>query len=178
MDKGLIDLGGVPMIDYVVRRLRPQVKKIVISANRNIPEYRKWSHQVVEDETDEFDGPLAGMASGLDRVDSEFAATVPCDSPLLARDLVVRMHRACLSENADIAVAFDGDRIQPVFAFLRTALRPSIMSFLRSGGRKIDRWFEQHALVVVDFSDQCESFKNVNTLYDREQLLSRRLLHE
>ncbi len=178
VDKGLIDLDGAPMVAHVVRRLRPQVKQIIISANRNLSEYQNWSDRVVQDAIGEFHGPLAGMASGLESADCEYAATVPCDSPLLARDLVARMHHACLTAQADIAVASDGDRIQPVFTFLRTSLRASIVAFLRSGERKIDKWFERHAVVVVDFSDESESFHNVNTPEDKVYLVAHNRLYD
>ena len=178
VDKGLIDLDGSPMITHIVRRLMPQVGDIVISANRNLTEYRKWSDRIVEDTIGEFDGPLAGMASGLALVDTEFAATVPCDSPLLTMDLVSRMYRACVSQVVDIAVAHDGERLQPVFTMMRPSLAASILEFLGSGERKIDKWFEQHTSVAVDFSDAPETFLNINTEDDKRHLLALDRLYE
>ena len=172
VDKGLVDLDGAPMISHGVRRIRPQVNKMIISANRNLPEYRKWSDQVVADTIGEFDGPLAGMASGLELVETEFAVTVPCDSPLVSNDLVSRMYSACVSKAADIAVAHDGARLQPVFALLRRTLGASIVEFLESGERKIDKWFERHDFTAVDFSDTPESFLNINTQDDKLHLLA------
>lgn len=173
VDKGLIELDGAPMISHVVLRFRPQVSRIIISANRNLAEYRQWSDCVVRDSIGEFDGPLAGMASGMELVDTEFAATVPCDSPLLCKDLTSRLHDECVSRRADIAVAHDGERLQPVFSLMRASLSPSILAFLESGERKIDKWFDQHQTVAVDFSDARESFLNVNTEEDRLALLAR-----
>ena len=172
VDKGLVDLDGAPMISHVVRRIRPQMSKMIISANRNLPEYGKWSDQVVADTIGEFDGPLAGMASGLELVETEFAVTVPCDSPLVSNDLVSRMYDACVSKAADIAVAHDGARLQPVFALLRRTLGASIVEFLESGERKIDKWFERHDFTTVDFSDTPESFLNINTQDDKLHLLA------
>ena len=178
VDKGLIDLDGSPMIAHVVRRLIPQVSSIIISANRNLKEYGKWTDRVVKDAIGDFDGPLAGMASGLDLVDTEFAATVPCDSPLLPKDLISRMHRECVSRAADIAVAHDGERLQPVFTMMRPSLGASILEFLESGERKIDKWFDQHAFVAVDFSDSPESFLNINTEEDKHRLIALDRLYE
>ncbi|MFC1680590.1 molybdenum cofactor guanylyltransferase MobA [Pseudomonadota bacterium] len=172
IDKGLIDLDGMPMIAHVVRRLMPQVSGIIISANRNLTEYGEWTDRVVKDTIGDFDGPLAGMASGLDLVNTEFAATVPCDSPLLTKDLISRMYRECVSRAADIAVAHDGERLQPVFTMMRPSLGASILGFLESGERKIDKWFEQHAFISVDFSDRPESFLNINTEDDKRRLLA------
>jgi molybdopterin-guanine dinucleotide biosynthesis protein A len=178
IDKGLVDLAGAPMVAHVVRRLRPQVKRIIISANRNQSEYLKWTEQVVADAVGEFDGPLAGVASALELVNTEYAATAPCDSPLLAEDMVSRMYHACVTERADIAVASDGSRLQPVFSLLRASLGPSIADFLDSGERKIDKWYQRHAVVTVDFSDVPESFMNINTDEDKAMLLAQGGLHD
>jgi molybdopterin-guanine dinucleotide biosynthesis protein A len=178
VDKGLVDLDGAPMISHVVRRIRPQVSEMIISANRNLPEYRKWSNQVVADTIGEFDGPLAGMASGLELVETDFAVTVPCDSPLVSNDLVSRMYDACVSSAADIAVAHDGVRLQPVFALMQKTLGASIIEFLESGERKIDKWFERHDFIAVDFSDSPESFLNINTQDDKLHLLALERLYD
>ena len=178
VDKGLIDIGGKPMIAHVVDRLSPQVKQIIINANRNLGEYEKWAELVVKDSFGEFDGPLAGMASGLESADTEYVVTAPCDSPLLADDLAIRMHSQCTAQNAELAVATDGNRLQPVFTLLRHSLLSSMMSFLQAGERKIDKWFDQHIITVVDFSDKPETFLNVNTIEEKENLAARYGLHD
>jgi molybdenum cofactor guanylyltransferase len=171
-DKGLIHVGDKPMIEYVVERLDPQVKHLVINANRNQSAYRRWTDNVVEDNIGVYDGPLAGMASGLQIATTEFVLTVPCDSPLLASDLADRMYKQLTKRQADVAVASDGARIQPVFTLLRREVAPSIISFLQQGERKIDKWFCHHAVTTVDFSDKPETFMNINTAKDKEQLAS------
>lgn len=176
VDKGLIDLDGEPMVSHVVRRFGPQVGSIIISANRNLTEYRKWAARVVPDTVGEYDGPLAGMASAMLLADTEFAATVPCDAPRLCTELVSRMHKVCAARSAEIAVAHDGDRLQPVFALMRVTLAESIVDFLNAGERKIDRWLGHHDTVNVDFSDVRDSFLNVNTKEERLSILTRHLL--
>ncbi len=178
VDKGLIDIGGIPMIAHVVQRLTPQVKQIIINANRNLEEYEKWAELVVKDNIGEFDGPLAGMASGLESADTDYVVTAPCDSPLLADDLAIRMHSQCTAKNAELAVASDGNRLQPVFTLLRCTLLPSMISFLQAGERKIDKWFDQHLITVVDFSDKPEAFLNVNTIEEKESLIARYGMHD
>ena len=39
IDKGLLLLQGQPLVQHVVRRLRPQVGPVLISANRNPEQY-------------------------------------------------------------------------------------------------------------------------------------------
>ena len=173
IDKGLVELQGKPMIAHVVEKLRPQVDQIVINANRNLDDYRRWSQTVVKDKVGEYDGPLAGMASGLEVAHTKYVLTCPCDSPLLASDLAQRMYSHSTTEQAEVAVASDGVRLHPVFLLIRQTLLPSILAFLAAGERKIDKWFAQHATIIVDFSDKPETFLNVNTLREKEELASK-----
>ena len=173
-DKGLIQVSGRPMISHVLDALAPQVERIIINANRNLDEYRAFGLPVVTDASRDFLGPLAGIASGLAAARTEWVAITPCDSPLLAADCVGRLVLACEDdERTDIAVAHDGDRIQPVFALIRRALLDDLDAFLESGGRKIDRWYGQQRMQLVDFSDNPDNFLNINRREDRDMLEAR-----
>ena len=121
----------------------------------------------------EFAGPLAGMATGLDHCQTPFLACVPCDSPLVAADLVARLKRALLDNDADLAVAHDGDRMQPVFVLLRRELLNSMQIFLQAGGRKIDTWYAQHNTALAMFGDRLDMFDNINTPEQRDALHAR-----
>ena len=57
--------------------------------------------------------------------------------------------------------------MQPVYALLDCELHESLMSYLISGERKIDRWFMQHNCLEVDFSDEQDCFININTPEDK-----------
>lgn len=177
-DKGLVELLGRPMIEYVLDGLRPQVGRVVINANRNHDRYAAFGCPVIPDTLDGYLGPLAGVLAGLRSLQTEFLLTVPCDAPLVAPDLARRMHDACLSAQADAAVATDGRRQQPVFLLLRASVAPGLESYLASGGRKIDAWFEQLRLAEADLGDTPDSFVNVNDPDERsrveQHLLSRR----
>jgi molybdopterin-guanine dinucleotide biosynthesis protein A len=47
---------------------------------------------------------------------------------------------------------------------INTTLKNSLQDYLAQGERKIDRWFEQHNWIKVDFSANPEFFSNINTL--------------
>lgn len=162
-DKGLLTLAGQPLAAYAVRSLRPQVGEIIINANRNISDYEALGYRVVSDCIDDFCGPLAGMLSAMNATDADYLLTVPCDSPLLPADYAHRMFAALAGEEAELGVAHDGDRLQPVFALLSIQLLPSLRDYLERGERKIDRWFARHRMALTDFSDNPQMFRNINT---------------
>jgi len=167
-DKGLVPLKGRPMVEHVISRLRPQVGELLINANRNVEHYAMFGYPVIPDYREGFLGPLAGMASGLAAAATSYVVTVPCDSPLIGADLVARLSHALVANQADIAVAHDGERAHPVFLLLRRSLFDDLTSFLENGGRKIDRWFECHRVAYADFRDAPEAFTNINDQNERK----------
>ena len=173
-DKGLVQVNGEPMVVHALRRLAPQAGALLINANRNRERYAALGAcDVVADADGDFAGPLAGMASAMERAGTRYILTVPCDSPLLAPDLGERLFAALTAADAEVSVAHDGDRLQPVFALLDCALRESIMDYLASGGRKIDTWYAERRLALGDLEDCPDMFLNINTPEERDLLEAR-----
>jgi molybdopterin-guanine dinucleotide biosynthesis protein A len=162
VDKGLKELRGKPMVQWVLERLAPQVGEIVINANQNLERYRAFGHHVVADEIGGFAGPLAGLHAGLKVARHPLLVTVPCDSPFLPADLVSRL-RSHLGAS-DLAVAKTGLQPHPVFALVKRHCRESLAAFLAQGGRKIDAWYTALKVVEVSFDDEADAFRNINTL--------------
>lgn len=172
-DKGLVTLAGQPMVAHVLAALRPQVGPLLVNANRNAERYAAFAHPVIADETDGYLGPLAGVLTGLRHCTTELLVTAPCDAPLVAPDLVARLHAALAAAAADLAVASDGERQQPVFLLLRAKLAPSLEAYLAGGGRKIDAWFAQLRVAEGNFSDEPDTFVNVNDPGERQRVEAR-----
>ena len=89
--------------------------------------------------------------------------TAPCDSPLIPDNLVQKLYSTLEQENADICTAYANERLQPVFTLMKSELLSSMLDFLDNGERKIDKWFEKHHLAIADFSDQPDTFININS---------------
>lgn len=182
-DKGLQNFNGVPLALHTLMRLSPQVGDIMINANRNLAAYEAFGVAVWPDSTGlgEFAGPLAGFLTALERCETPYLLTVPCDTPLFPADLVARMAAALARESADMAMAAaqeeDGQlRPQPVFCLMGTSVFESLVRFTHSGGRKIDAWTAHHKTVIVPFNepgDDPHGFFNANTLAELHQLESR-----
>jgi len=169
-DKGLVNYKGKALIQHVIERTQPQVSDIVINANRNQETYASYGYPIISDEMSDFQGPLAGFATAMKTVKTDYIVTLPCDGPALPLDLVSRMlSKLNTFSNVSncIAVAHDGEWLQPVHALIPVALIDSLEEFLANGDRKIDLWYAKHDLVLVDFSDQPDAFFNINK---KEQL--------
>lgn len=162
-DKGLVKYKGKMLIEHVLDRIKPQVNSILINANRNQQAYRQYGYPVINDELNDYQGPLAGFATAMKTTKSDYIITLPCDGPMLATDLVSRMIDSLTNNSHSIAVAHDGERLQPVYALIPVTLIDSLEDYLSNGDRKIDLWYAEHKTVLVDFSDNVESFFNINT---------------
>lgn len=173
-DKGLVGVNGEPLVVHALKGLAPQVGALLVNANRNRDRYATlWECEVVADTEGEFAGPLAGMASAMAHATTRYILTVPCDSPLLAPDLGERLFAALAAADAQVSVAHDGERLQPVFALLDCRLHGSIVDYLASGGRKIDTWYAEQRLALADLADCPDMFLNINTPEDRDRLEAR-----
>lgn len=186
VDKGLQNFNGIALALHTLTRLQlgGGVGQILINANRNLSAYESFGAAVWPDGLADYAGPLAGFLTGLERCETPYLVTVPCDTPLLPLDLVPRLAQALEANQADIAMAGapetdrDGTlrlRPQPVFCLLRVELLESLVRFTQDGGRKIDAWTALHHTVVVPFDtpqDDPQAFANANTLADLRQLES------
>ena len=168
-DKGLVLFKQRPLVSYPIAALAAVADDLLISANRNQAIYQQWQYPVISDATDDFDGPLAGILAAMDYVDAEILLVLPCDSPLFAAQHLQQL-LAGLTEQFDIAVADDGERLHPVFLAIRTELKASLKAYLANGERRLQNWIFQHRVNQVDFSQQAQIFTNVNTLAELEML--------
>lgn len=165
-DKGLLPYGAGLLAGHVLDAILPQVGAALISANRNQDAYRQFGFPVLADPIDGFQGPLAGFLAGLEFMRTDYLLTLPCDGPVVVPDLARRLADAVDAAKADIAVAHDGQRLQPVYALLHRRVSPGLRRALDDGERKIDRWYPCNNWVTVDFSDVPEQFSNINTPED------------
>lgn len=169
VDKGLQPFRGYPMVMHVLLRLSPQVGALLINANRNLETYADLGHPVVSDRIEGYAGPLAGLHAGLTRCETPYMLSAPCDSPFLPADLAQRLAAGLIEKNADLAVARTGSQVQPVFCLMRADLGSHLSDFLQQGGRKVDAWTASLRLAEVDFTDQTDAFRNINTLEELKQ---------
>ncbi|WP_439114340.1 molybdenum cofactor guanylyltransferase MobA [Hydrogenophaga sp.] len=182
VDKGLQNFHGTPLALHTVLRLQMQegglVGELMINANRNLSAYEAFGAPVWPDTLTDYAGPLAGFMTGLERCETPYLLTVPCDTPLFPFDLVQRLAQAFEDDSTEIAMAAaleeDGQlRAQPVFCLMRVELLESLVAFTQAGGRKIDQWTDQHKTVLVPFNlpgDDARAFCNTNTLAELHAL--------
>ncbi|UGQ49270.1 molybdenum cofactor guanylyltransferase [Massilia endophytica] len=177
VDKGLQPFRGGTLASHVLQKLAPQVAKAAINANRNLPQYEALGVPVLPDELKGFEGPLAGLQTGLRHCSTELLVTAPCDSPFLPSDLVQRLYDAMEAQDADLAVAatMEADESgaahkqqHPVFSLMKVSVKPHLDAYLQSGARRMDGWYKSIKVAEVMFSDSA-AFRNINTLEELQK---------
>jgi molybdopterin-guanine dinucleotide biosynthesis protein A len=170
VDKGLQPWRGRPLVDHALARLAPQVREVLISANRHQAFYATRAAQVLPDASDDFPGPLAGILAGLRAASTPWVAVVPCDSPQLPADLFARLARGLGDARGAVVQrdhGADGLRLEPVCCLLATALADDLARYLAEGGRRVEGWVARHAMPVpFDRPGDAAAFANVNTPAD------------
>jgi molybdopterin-guanine dinucleotide biosynthesis protein A len=174
VDKGLQLHNGMPLARHAMLRLAPQVGRVVLNANRHLADYAAMGAPVWADTLPDQPGPLAGFLAGLERCETPYLATVPCDSPLFPQDLVLRLGEELEREGAEAAMAATREanelRLQPVFCLMeRSAAEESLRRFTAGGRRRISGWAATLHVATVIFDD-ARAFANVNTLAELGRL--------
>ena len=175
-DKGLVRVGGKPILERVIAAVSPQCEALVLNANGDAARFAGYALPVVPDSAEAPAGtlgPLGGVLAGLDWVGAHHpraahAVTVPTDTPFLPSDLVARLAAALEAERAPLACATSGGRVHGVVALWSVALRHELRRTLRDGLRKVGLFAERHGCARVAWPvEPYDPFLNANTPDDR-----------
>ncbi|MDJ0834396.1 MAG: molybdenum cofactor guanylyltransferase MobA [Gammaproteobacteria bacterium] len=165
-DKGLLAYRERPLIQHVIDAASRQCQRILINANRNQDQYQAFGYPVIADLVPDFPGPLAGFFSAMQAASTDYILTLPCDGPIIVDEYLASMLTALNAGDAEIIVAGDGQRMQPVHALIPVNLSDSLHQFLAEGERKIVLWYQRHRIAMVEFAEDSGFFTNINSLED------------
>jgi molybdenum cofactor guanylyltransferase len=174
-DKCLRRLGGRPILDHVIRTLRPQVSALALNANGDPTRFHHVGLPVIPDEVAGQPGPLAGILAGMNWAaaqmpGTEFVLSVSTDCPFLPKNLVAQL-AAALKSDTEIAIAASNGRTHPVIGLWRVRLRKDLHHALAlENVRKVEAYCDRHRTVAVNFpgavnfpAGAVDPFFNANT---------------
>lgn len=162
VDKGLVELHGMPIFTYVLNTLKNQVSHLAICANRNICDYERYHVPVISDTLPDYPGPLAGMLAAMEKIDSEWFLFCPCDTPNIPDDLLARLWQARSNSDAKAYWVYDGQRDHPTLALLHHSLGIALRDYLTQGERRVLRFMKEMGGQAVSFPCP-HHFANINT---------------
>ena len=178
-DKPLIALGGRPMLDRVIERLRPQVDRLVLNANGDLERFGAYDLPVVPDSIEGFAGPLAGLHAGMrwaqaNVPEARFIVSAAADTPFFPGNLVQRLAASGADAEDTIALAASPAGTHPVFGRWPLAVTDALEDFLKTGeSGKILVFADRYIRLNVPFEEielpsgeTVDPFFNVNTPED------------
>jgi molybdopterin-guanine dinucleotide biosynthesis protein A len=183
-DKGLVPLADKPLIKHVLEAVNPIVDEIIVVVNSKaqVEEFSKilGNVKIVVDNLD-MHGPLVGAATGFKTANGEYGLLLPCDTPLLSKEVLTLLLDLCVNRNAVIP-RWPNGYIEPLQAVYR--VKPALEAAekaLNEGKTDMRSMIERlrgvryiSTLVLQQFDPSLKFFINVNTPIDlkkAEQLL-------
>ena len=165
--KPLRRLGGRRLIDHALDlagRLSPHVA-VSVRAGARLPDVAAAQ---IEDEQADW-GPLAGLDVALRHaraLEQDRLLTLPCDSPFLPADLLVRLD-AALSASLGASIASSGGRLHPVCALWHAEAHGLLADYVATGRRSLLGFAERPGFAAVEWPvGPVDPFFNINTQQD------------
>lgn len=137
-NKALLDVGGRPLIDVLIERIRPLTNQIIISSNDH-ESYRFLEFPVVAD-CYAGQGPLAGFHAAMHRQGAQLYVMLACDLPNVQTSFLHRLVSLSAGYDAAIPRTQDGTAHPLCAVYRRTCLRV-IDRALERGANKVIETF-------------------------------------
>jgi len=172
LDKALIQVEGIRLLDYVYGKCQELFNEIIIVTNQ--------PHQFIEYQTpvvgDEIPGAgsLGGLYTGLKRASNYHSFCVACDMPFLKPELI--FHLIEKRFNYDVVIPITKKGLEPLHAIYSKRCIEPIKKLVERGDFKISglipevhvEYCEEEEIKEIDPS--FTSFINVNTKKDLFQI--------
>ena len=178
-DKGSLVLDGKPMVLHVMDTFKDIADEIilVLRDQEQIEKYKpilKEGDAPIKIATDELkdQGPLVGILTGLSQINSEYAQILPCDSPFISKEFVLKMFEIAENEEFDAIVPmWDDGHIEPLHSIYKKNIASIIRDLIEEKRRDVKSLIEGLNVEYVDVGELDEtnmSFQNLNTIKDFE----------
>jgi len=173
-DKGLLKYKGTSLIKRQIAWLKPQVKTVLISANRNIDQYNQFGYLVMQDQDEQFNGPLNGVLKALHNCSTPMLFVQPIDLPNLPDDLIdnlIEKLMSTISKSQNILSCdcyyLKSDQREHYLSMLihRNCLQ-RLQNFVDKGERRVRDFHQSIGSVAVDLELDEKMFKNLNLEVD------------
>ena len=168
-DKGLITYQNQLLVEKALEMIRPRCRQIIISANRNLEQFRQYGFPVVTDIEPGFRGPLMGiysamtylLESGTVDATNHGLLTLPCDMPNIPDQILDQLHDQSRDQRHAI-ITKDARGEQYLLGTLPLHLRDNLKAYLNQGNNKVADWILSLNPQVIRAQPQTLCFHNIN----------------
>ena len=187
VEKSLIELQGVSLLQWGIDRFAGQVRSLAVNANGDAARFAPFDLPVIADPLGGQMGPLAGVLAGMmwardQHPGVSHIATIASDTPFFPRDFVARLQQSIEGQGQGggekIAIPASANRLHPAFGLWPVALAGDLQSWLLTGERRVQSWLHKHQPSRVDFpltnrnNAEIDPFFNINTQADLQMAVN------
>ncbi|UTW66544.1 molybdenum cofactor guanylyltransferase [bacterium SCSIO 12643] len=169
-DKGLLNMHGRSFIDQLMHTLKSVSSQIWISvAKHNRVNYKKYASQLVIDEYVDL-GPLGGITSVLDHIQTDWFYVISVDAPLVTEEVLKMLWN---TKEGYEAVVFETEgKIHPLIALYHKSTKQTWRLALNENRLKITELvYQMKYKTVVANAEQTKQLRNINTPKDYKEVL-------
>lgn len=174
-DKASALLKGQTFLDWSIESVADLSKKIVIVKATDQKLVYKKQELLIRDDLYPERGPLAGIVTGFDSLDTELAVVIACDMPLIRPNLLAYIVDSM--KDYDVVVPRVNGLLQPLVAVYRREIcKNKFLCDVENGENKIINSFDGLNVHEVD-EDEIKlidpllmSFYNANTPSDFQEI--------
>lgn len=176
-DKGLMLLAGKPLIKHVSNVLQGIVDEriIVVSSKVQAGNFAKetCSNVRIVIDANDTQSPLIGALTGFENANGEYSLLLPCDTPLVSRDILLLLLELRTNKNA-VVPRWPNGYIEPLQAVYRTkSAVEAVKRILNAGKADMSSMIDElqgvryiSTLVLQQLDPKLRTFFNVNTPLD------------
>lgn len=162
--KGLIRLGGKPLIEHALETLKPICTEVLISSNS--PDYDHLGFEVVEDLIAS-GGPMAGIQACLLKSSNEFNYVISCDMPFVPSGIYIQLQKG-LSDRLAAIPWYGTDHFEPMCGVYHSSFSTVMNKYIEKTILKLPLIFNENNILKADAKRLLEKyhrhiFFNINT---------------
>ena len=178
-DKGSLLLNGKPMLLHVIDTISDIADEIILVLRDDEQEkrYKKilgnnYDYiKIIKDKTID-KGPLMGILTGLSAIKSDNAQVLPCDSPFISKDFLLKMSEIADSEDFDAIVPVGNkEHIEPLHSIYKKDVKDIISVLIKEEKMDVKSLIMNVKAKYIDIKEldsTAKSFQNINTFKDFE----------
>jgi molybdopterin-guanine dinucleotide biosynthesis protein A len=166
-DKCLLPVNGKTLIAHVLSAVMPQTSDLLINTNSDPGPYLKYGLPVLPDVIAGFQGPLAGLLTGMlwsrrRHPRQAYILSAAGDVPFLPDDLVARLARRLTDQRCDIAIARCPQGTHPTIGLWPVDLAERLEhDLMETNTRAMREWSGQFRVAEATFASA--ALANINT---------------
>lgn len=166
--KALAIWKGTTFVEHIVQVMESILQDVVVISHTDIKERVEQLVQVpvIEDISNyKGNGPLAGIVSGMEYIDSDWYIVMPCDAPNVSNEWITILLEQT-SDEYDAVIPIINGRKQPLLAAYHNRVKEKIYALLQEEKRSMGQLLSQCNVKYIageDVQVNVDWFINVNT---------------